>query len=490
MAEAIFESNSGTLLNLKIYIKTTPIPNENSSRVNVRGVLCYSRINVSSRSNQYLSIADVDYSYNTPAIQVSTTGANTTELFNRTVTVPHDSNGRKTIYVAATYAFNGTYSKVPINTLYATGIITLDNLDRSPPSLFGIWINQVTQNSIAVHFNSYDNLDYVWYSLDGGATFNDLPTTNIIRGLSPNTTYNVVLRVRKTNNGMTTVSQIIQTTTLPIYLTSITLPDSITLDEWESRDFQVDFQPRNASIKSASPIINGHNIWISSHTVTGKEKGVTKFRFVANDGSNIVSNDCTVTVIRRVNGLYVSAEEAIVELNTYYKINYGVMPSNATNLRVSFHSSNTAVAEVDSEGNLYAKGLGACSVTVISDDGGYRASINITVTVDVSWIPMNGVPEIVNYWDINNLYQNQTYIYLKLIQQNPDFSLTRINCTGFEWLSQMHGIYSDIHNNMNALYNCVFSKPLTEVTWKTEPDYMLYKEWINALNQMKAAVDE
>ena len=56
-----------------------------------------------------------------------------------------------------------------------------------------------------------------------------------------------------------------------------------------------------------------------------------------------------------------------------------VNPSNATNKRVSWKSSNNSVATVDQSGNVRAVSPGTVTITVTTEDGNKQDSITITV---------------------------------------------------------------------------------------------------------------
>lgn len=62
------------------------------------------------------------------------------------------------------------------------------------------------------------------------------------------------------------------------------------------------------------------------------------------------------------------------------KINYTVLPENATDRGVSFESSDTAVLTVDNKGYVYAKREGSASVIIKSDDGKAKAVVRVYVT--------------------------------------------------------------------------------------------------------------
>ena len=67
-------------------------------------------------------------------------------------------------------------------------------------------VAQRDETSVLYHFTADSTLDYAWYSKDNGATWNDLPNSNIVSGLSANTSYQFKLRVRRKDSQLTTDS--------------------------------------------------------------------------------------------------------------------------------------------------------------------------------------------------------------------------------------------------------------------------------------------
>ena len=57
-----------------------------------------------------------------------------------------------------------------------------------------------------------------------------------------------------------------------------------------------------------------------------------------------------------------------------------VEPDNAANKNVSWSSSDTGIATVDSKGKITAKTIGTATITVTTEDGSFTATCNITVT--------------------------------------------------------------------------------------------------------------
>lgn len=88
-----------------------------------------------------------------------------------------------------------------------------------------------------------------------------------------------------------------------------------------------------------------------------------------------VTGDGTVPVT----GVLLNKEKLSLTVGGSETLSATVQPSDATNKGVTWESSNTSVATV-SEGTVTAKGVGSCSITVKTKDGGHTASCSVSVT--------------------------------------------------------------------------------------------------------------
>ena len=79
----------------------------------------------------------------------------------------------------------------------------------------------------------------------------------------------------------------------------------------------------------------------------------------------------------------VSPATASIEAGDTTQLTATVTPSNASDQSVSWSSSNTAVATVDSSGIVTGVGTGSATITATTTDGGYTASSTVTVTQPV-----------------------------------------------------------------------------------------------------------
>jgi uncharacterized protein YjdB len=86
-------------------------------------------------------------------------------------------------------------------------------------------------------------------------------------------------------------------------------------------------------------------------------------------------------IVQPVTGVSLDVKEKSIDLGQTYPLKATVIPSNATDKSVTWKSSNTKIATVSSKGVVTAKKGGKATITVTTNDGGFKASAVITVIV-------------------------------------------------------------------------------------------------------------
>lgn len=78
-----------------------------------------------------------------------------------------------------------------------------------------------------------------------------------------------------------------------------------------------------------------------------------------------------------------------------------ITPSNATNKAVSWQSSDSSVAAVDSNGTVTAVSAGSAEITVTTDDGSYSAAFTVTVSEGSDSVVDSGVDSNGISWQLS-----------------------------------------------------------------------------------------
>lgn len=83
--------------------------------------------------------------------------------------------------------------------------------------------------------------------------------------------------------------------------------------------------------------------------------------------------------------------EYVMNLGEKEKLNISVYPDDASSSAINWYSENPAVAAVDEDGTLFARGIGTVKITGISNDLNARTQISVTVTnTETEEKPENG----------------------------------------------------------------------------------------------------
>ena len=98
---------------------------------------------------------------------------------------------------------------------------------------------------------------------------------------------------------------------------------------------------------------------------------------------------CKVNVTLPVNGLILNFTDKTIYIGEKFKLKVSVNPSTATDLGVTWKSSNTSIATVNEDGEITGIAGGTAVITCTTKDGGYSATCVLNVIESVSTITLN-----------------------------------------------------------------------------------------------------
>ncbi len=202
---------------------------------------------------------------------------------------------------------------------------------------------------------------------------------------------------------------------------------------WESSDSDIVSVDELGNIKA----LKEGTVTITVKTKDGKHKAKLKIKV----SEKAVS----------VTGISLDKTDIKLNVNESTKLTATIKPNNATNKDVTWSSSDTSIATVDANGNIKALKEGTVTITVKTNDGGYKA----TATVKVSVVKVTGVS--LNKTNVS-LYINESTKLSATI--NPSNATNK----GVTWSSSNSSVATvDANGNVRAL-----REGTTTITVKTK----------------------
>ena len=111
--------------------------------------------------------------------------------------------------------------------------------------------------------------------------------------------------------------------------------------------------------------------------VTGVKAGEATITVTTEDGAKTAT--CKVTVTIPVTGVTLNKTALTLNIGASETLTATVAPADATNKKVTWKSSDAAVASVDANGKVTGVKAGEATITVTTEDGGKTATCKVTV---------------------------------------------------------------------------------------------------------------
>ena len=151
--------------------------------------------------------------------------------------------------------------------------------------------------------------------------------------------------------------------------------------------------PSNTTEKKITWTTSDNNIASvdSNGKVTGKKEGSVVINAKTSNGKTNKS----IIIVRKktidVTSIRITNPDVTLNKSSSIKLNYEILPSNATNKSVTWSSSNTSVATVDSSGKVTGKNEGVSTISIKSSNNKtYSIKVNVVVPkVKVTSVSLN-----------------------------------------------------------------------------------------------------
>ena len=181
-----------------------------------------------------------------------------------------------------------------------------------------------------------------------------------------------------------------QNATVPVAVKGVSIsPRSAAMLKGNTQQLTVDFSPANATNRTVTWTSSSKKVATVSATglVTAKGKGKTTITVQSADGKKKAK--CTITVTSPVTGISVNKKSAAINKGKTLSLKANVAPKDAGNKKVTWRSSNPAVATVTSKGKVKGTGRGTATITCTSVEGGFVAGCEVLVKVPVKGVSIS-----------------------------------------------------------------------------------------------------
>lgn len=413
-----------------------------------------------SANSKNLSIAGT--TYHSTKTGIDTRNSVKVLVCSASKTVSHNSSGVAKINISSTLPqisgslTGGTVSKT----------VELDIIDNKSPVIKSFSVS-TTQTTAVFSWTVDSTCDVQKYSLNGGSTWSILPANKTITGLTANTKYNFKLYLRKKSNEKTATSATVTKSTLPYLATAISI-NNVSVNVGSTVTLNPVFTPTNVSDKTIKYTQNDEYYTISNNVLTAKKIGIFTIRATSVSNSSVYC-DFVVTIGASVTGITVSSTEYVVKVLGSVDVNYTVLPQNASNKNVIIESDNTSVATVN-QTTITGVSEGKANVVITTVDGGFSQNIVVTVTSDINYHDYSAVPDILNYFDVNNFNENMKII--RTLALGKSLTVGNLNTVVARMSTQLVDIFDilqkteynlDILQDVPELFSIYYNAPYSIV---------------------------
>lgn len=371
------------------------------------------------------------------------------------------------------------------------------NLDRIPryTSITSFSVANISGadglTKVKFNWSASDSCDWAWYSTDNGASWHDLPNTNIVSGLSPNTSYNFKLRVRRTDSQLTTDSNKVTKSTYNIAtITSHSANFNINSNNAVTCTAN---NPSGASMKFFVDLPNGTRRYTSNATTSTSytwtaAQILALLQYIPNDNSSSIKFGVatlvngTETYWNGVVGTLNVVDSNPIFTNFAYADtnnttlaltgNNQIIINNYSNIKVTISTANKAIAQNSATMKNYKL---ICGTKNISKDYSSSADVELSLnSVDSATMTVYATDSRGNSTSKAKTATFKNYTDLAITrltatrQQNGVGSAVLLEFEGTYWNNSFGAV-------TNAIQQCIYKYKLaSSSTWITGETQLSY----------------
>ena len=237
--------------------------------------------------------------------------------------------------------------------------------------------NSTFQLEAYVKPDNATNKNVTWKVQRGGTGIISVSETGLVTGKAVGTAKVVVTTEE---NGFTATCSVTVVQQI-IHVTNVALSkSSVSIKQGKSSTLTATISPSNASNKSVTWTSSNPNVAIVTNgTITGVSQGTSTITVKTADGNLTASCEVTITEPTRVTGVYLSPNSLTLKAERTASLSATVTPADAYDSSVTWSSSNSSVASVSTSGVVTANSVGTATISVTTNDGGFKANCNVTV---------------------------------------------------------------------------------------------------------------
>lgn len=253
----------------------------------------------------------------------------------------------------------------------------------------------------------------------------------------------------------------------------ITMAKKATIEVGAKKKLKVTVKPAKAKVKITFRTSNSRIAKVNSKgVVKGMKAGQATITAKAKVGKKVLKAKQKITVKKKaqkapaaikVTSLTVKKYDVTINEGNIETMAVTVLPTNATNKKLQYTTSDNNVATVDNKGVITAIAQGSCKVTAETMDGSNRSiSVNVTVTKtqrprcivtqDAEVDDMNSLIHILLYSnevDIQGIVQTSSKYHWKGVATQTEEQYTKpYRWPGTEWMQKYLNAYQKVYPNL------------------------------------------